>query len=94
MAPILMATEPGSNSAHSRALQNHASHVGSTAETIRASGNGAIFNHAKSRRSLIHRKSTLGLTSNDQTRNSKIIIVESGPCIALHEAPLEFKLWQ
>ena len=89
MAPILMAIELGSNSARSHGSQYLASHAGSTAETIRASGNGAIFNHARFRRSRTHRESTLGLT-----RNSKNMIVSNGPCIALHEAPLEFKLWQ
>jgi len=89
MTPLLLAFELDLRPAHSQASQILVSHAGSTAETIRASGNGAIFNHAKFWQSRTHRESMLGLT-----RNNKNIIVESGPCIALHEAPLEFKLWQ
>ena len=89
MAPILMVTEPGSKSAYLQASQNLASGAGSTAETIRASSIGAIFNHAGFRRSGTHRECMLGLT-----RNSENMILASGPCIALHEEPREFKLWQ
>lgn len=89
MAPMLLAFELGLHSAHSQGSQNLASHVGLTVETIRAPGNGAIFNHAGFRQCRTHREGMFGLT-----RNSKNIIVKSGPCTALREAPPEFKLWQ